>query len=161
MWLNVAATYINTHLCISKYYVTALQTWKWHTYERGRSTGQRCHSSGFRLVDLIFFIFLIQIAAFTAESLQSCGGQVIPPAGYFQQVAEYVSKRNKRFIHVHTSHNHLLTPNKKSGHSGMISSTARNSYVMLPIWSSCSRMQIWWLIHVTALFVFFSRGASL
>lgn len=33
---------------------------------------------------------LLQIAAFIAESLQSCGGQVIPPAGYFQQVAEYV-----------------------------------------------------------------------
>lgn len=32
-----------------------------------------------------------QIAAFIAESLQSCGGQVIPPVGYFQQVAEYVS----------------------------------------------------------------------
>lgn len=31
-----------------------------------------------------------QIAAFIAESLQSCGGQVIPPAGYFQQVAAYV-----------------------------------------------------------------------
>lgn len=30
----------------------------------------------------------LQIAAFIAESLQSCGGQVIPPPGYFQQVAE-------------------------------------------------------------------------
>lgn len=31
-----------------------------------------------------------QIAAFITESLQSCGGQVVPPAGYFQQVAAYV-----------------------------------------------------------------------
>lgn len=31
-----------------------------------------------------------QIAAFIAESLQSCGGQVVPPPGYFQQVAAYV-----------------------------------------------------------------------
>ncbi|CAG5929298.1 unnamed protein product [Menidia menidia] len=33
-----------------------------------------------------------KIAAFIAESLQSCGGQVIPPMGYFQQVAEHVHK---------------------------------------------------------------------
>ncbi|XP_056156480.1 ethanolamine-phosphate phospho-lyase isoform X1 [Lampris incognitus] len=32
------------------------------------------------------------IAAFIAESLQSCGGQVIPPAGYFQKVAEHVRR---------------------------------------------------------------------
>ncbi|XP_053272005.1 ethanolamine-phosphate phospho-lyase isoform X2 [Pleuronectes platessa] len=31
-----------------------------------------------------------KIAAFIAESLQSCGGQVIPPLGYFQQVAKHV-----------------------------------------------------------------------
>lgn len=33
-----------------------------------------------------------KIAAFIAESLQSCGGQVIPPPGYFQQVAGHVHK---------------------------------------------------------------------
>lgn len=33
---------------------------------------------------------LVQIAAFIAESLQSCGGQIIPPVGYFQKVAQYV-----------------------------------------------------------------------
>ncbi|XP_051983366.1 ethanolamine-phosphate phospho-lyase-like [Xyrauchen texanus] len=32
------------------------------------------------------------IAAFIAESLQSCGGQVIPPMGYFQKVAQHVRK---------------------------------------------------------------------
>lgn len=32
-----------------------------------------------------------QIAAFIAESLQSCGGQVVPPPGYFQRVAAYVA----------------------------------------------------------------------
>lgn len=26
------------------------------------------------------------VAAFIAESLQSCGGQIIPPTGYFEQV---------------------------------------------------------------------------
>lgn len=26
------------------------------------------------------------VAAYIAESLQSCGGQIIPPAGYFEQV---------------------------------------------------------------------------
>nr|XP_015200645.1 PREDICTED: ethanolamine-phosphate phospho-lyase [Lepisosteus oculatus] len=31
-----------------------------------------------------------KIAAFIAESLQSCGGQVIPPKGYFQKVAQHV-----------------------------------------------------------------------
>lgn len=31
-----------------------------------------------------------KIAAFIAESLQSCGGQIIPPAGYFQKVAAHV-----------------------------------------------------------------------
>ncbi|XP_030635574.1 ethanolamine-phosphate phospho-lyase isoform X2 [Chanos chanos] len=31
-----------------------------------------------------------KIAAFIAESLQSCGGQVIPPVGYFQKVAQHV-----------------------------------------------------------------------
>ncbi|KAG7273854.1 hypothetical protein CRUP_014547 [Coryphaenoides rupestris] len=31
-----------------------------------------------------------KIAAFIAESLQCCGGQVIPPAGYFQKVAAHV-----------------------------------------------------------------------
>lgn len=46
--------------------------------------------SGFRLIDTTCFFPLLQIAAFIAESLQSCGGQVIPPAGYFQQVAKYV-----------------------------------------------------------------------
>ncbi|XP_051560784.1 ethanolamine-phosphate phospho-lyase-like [Myxocyprinus asiaticus] len=33
-----------------------------------------------------------KIAAFIAESLQSCGGQVIPPVGYFQKVAQHVRK---------------------------------------------------------------------
>ncbi|XP_066576343.1 ethanolamine-phosphate phospho-lyase [Amia ocellicauda] len=39
-----------------------------------------------------------KIAAFIAESLQSCGGQVIPPAGYFQKVAEYVRRAGGVFI---------------------------------------------------------------
>ncbi|XP_044536729.1 ethanolamine-phosphate phospho-lyase [Gracilinanus agilis] len=39
-----------------------------------------------------------KIAAFIAESMQSCGGQVIPPAGYFQKVAEYVHKAGGVFI---------------------------------------------------------------
>ncbi|KAM5255839.1 ethanolamine-phosphate phospho-lyase [Ctenodactylus gundi] len=33
-----------------------------------------------------------KIAAFIAESMQSCGGQIIPPAGYFQKVADHVHK---------------------------------------------------------------------
>lgn len=32
--------------------------------------------------------FSFQIAAFFAESLPSVGGQIIPPAGYFQKAAE-------------------------------------------------------------------------
>ncbi|KAM9426188.1 ethanolamine-phosphate phospho-lyase [Pholidichthys leucotaenia] len=39
-----------------------------------------------------------KIAAFIAESLQSCGGQVIPPAGFFQQVAQHVHKAGGVFI---------------------------------------------------------------
>lgn len=39
-----------------------------------------------------------KIAAFIAESLQSCGGQVIPPVGYFQQVAQHVRKAGGLFI---------------------------------------------------------------
>ncbi|KAM4564197.1 ethanolamine-phosphate phospho-lyase [Fundulus diaphanus] len=39
-----------------------------------------------------------KIAAFIAESLQSCGGQVIPPVGYFQHVAEHVHKAGGVFI---------------------------------------------------------------
>ncbi|XP_024144258.1 ethanolamine-phosphate phospho-lyase isoform X2 [Oryzias melastigma] len=39
-----------------------------------------------------------KIAAFIAESLQSCGGQVIPPKGYFQQVADHVRKAGGVFI---------------------------------------------------------------
>ncbi|XP_016890560.1 ethanolamine-phosphate phospho-lyase isoform X2 [Cynoglossus semilaevis] len=39
-----------------------------------------------------------KIAAFIAESLQSCGGQVIPPVGYFQQVAAHVHKAGGVFI---------------------------------------------------------------
>ncbi|XP_034627904.1 ethanolamine-phosphate phospho-lyase [Trachemys scripta elegans] len=39
-----------------------------------------------------------KIAAFIAESMQSCGGQIIPPAGYFQKVAEYVHKAGGIFI---------------------------------------------------------------
>ncbi|XP_068126643.1 ethanolamine-phosphate phospho-lyase [Hyperolius riggenbachi] len=39
-----------------------------------------------------------QIAAFIAESMQSCGGQIIPPPGYFQKVAEYVHKAGGVFI---------------------------------------------------------------
>uniref|UniRef100_A0A8C3SEJ2 Ethanolamine-phosphate phospho-lyase n=1 Tax=Chelydra serpentina TaxID=8475 RepID=A0A8C3SEJ2_CHESE len=39
-----------------------------------------------------------KIAAFIAESMQSCGGQIIPPAGYFQKVAEYVHKAGGVFI---------------------------------------------------------------
>uniref|UniRef100_F6QYU1 Ethanolamine-phosphate phospho-lyase n=1 Tax=Ornithorhynchus anatinus TaxID=9258 RepID=F6QYU1_ORNAN len=31
-----------------------------------------------------------KIAAFIAESMQSCGGQIIPPVGYFQKVADSV-----------------------------------------------------------------------
>uniref|UniRef100_M3YBK5 Ethanolamine-phosphate phospho-lyase n=2 Tax=Mustela putorius furo TaxID=9669 RepID=M3YBK5_MUSPF len=39
-----------------------------------------------------------KIAAFIAESMQSCGGQIIPPAGYFQKVAEYVHRAGGVFI---------------------------------------------------------------
>ncbi|XP_051041461.1 ethanolamine-phosphate phospho-lyase [Phodopus roborovskii] len=39
-----------------------------------------------------------KIAAFIAESMQSCGGQIIPPAGYFQKVAEHVHKAGGVFI---------------------------------------------------------------
>ncbi|XP_056318218.1 ethanolamine-phosphate phospho-lyase [Danio aesculapii] len=39
-----------------------------------------------------------QIAAFIAESLQSCGGQVIPPMGYFQKVAQHVRNAGGIFI---------------------------------------------------------------
>ncbi|XP_065145024.1 ethanolamine-phosphate phospho-lyase [Paramisgurnus dabryanus] len=39
-----------------------------------------------------------KIAAFIAESLQSCGGQVIPPVGYFQKVAQHVRKAGGLFI---------------------------------------------------------------
>ncbi|RXM36231.1 Ethanolamine-phosphate phospho-lyase [Acipenser ruthenus] len=39
-----------------------------------------------------------KIAAFIAESLQSCGGQIIPPAGYFQKVAQHVRKAGGVFI---------------------------------------------------------------
>ncbi|XP_020486204.1 ethanolamine-phosphate phospho-lyase isoform X1 [Labrus bergylta] len=39
-----------------------------------------------------------KIAAFIAESLQSCGGQVIPPVGYYQKVAEHVRKAGGVFI---------------------------------------------------------------
>ncbi|XP_053559509.1 ethanolamine-phosphate phospho-lyase isoform X1 [Bombina bombina] len=39
-----------------------------------------------------------QIAAFIAESMQSCGGQIIPPAGYFQKVAELIHKAGGVFI---------------------------------------------------------------
>ncbi|KAM9330481.1 ethanolamine-phosphate phospho-lyase [Gastrophryne carolinensis] len=39
-----------------------------------------------------------QIAAFIAESMQSCGGQIIPPPGYFQKVAEHVHKAGGVFI---------------------------------------------------------------
>lgn len=39
-----------------------------------------------------------KIAAFIAESLQSCGGQVIPPVGYFQQVAKHVHDAGGVFI---------------------------------------------------------------
>ncbi|XP_007997703.3 ethanolamine-phosphate phospho-lyase [Chlorocebus sabaeus] len=39
-----------------------------------------------------------KIAAFIAESMQSCGGQIIPPAGYFQKVAKYVHGAGGVFI---------------------------------------------------------------
>uniref|UniRef100_E9PYH3 Ethanolamine-phosphate phospho-lyase n=1 Tax=Mus musculus TaxID=10090 RepID=E9PYH3_MOUSE len=39
-----------------------------------------------------------KIAAFIAESMQSCGGQIIPPAGYFQKVAEHIHKAGGVFI---------------------------------------------------------------
>ncbi|XP_062850196.1 ethanolamine-phosphate phospho-lyase isoform X2 [Trichomycterus rosablanca] len=39
-----------------------------------------------------------KIAAFIAESLQSCGGQIIPPVGYFQKVAQHVRKAGGLFI---------------------------------------------------------------
>ncbi|XP_069599967.1 ethanolamine-phosphate phospho-lyase [Ranitomeya imitator] len=39
-----------------------------------------------------------QISAFIAESMQSCGGQIIPPTGYFQKVSEYVHKAGGVFI---------------------------------------------------------------
>ncbi|KAL7982041.1 hypothetical protein Chor_001098 [Crotalus horridus] len=40
----------------------------------------------------------LPIAAFIAESMQSCGGQIIPPAGYFQKVAQFVHKAGGVFI---------------------------------------------------------------
>jgi len=32
------------------------------------------------------------VAAFIAESLQSCGGQIFPPEGYFQRIYDIVRK---------------------------------------------------------------------
>lgn len=52
----------------------------------------RLASGHARLSPDVYLMFTLrQIAAFIAESLQSCGGQVIPPPGYFQKVATYVS----------------------------------------------------------------------
>nr|XP_013801361.1 PREDICTED: 5-phosphohydroxy-L-lysine phospho-lyase isoform X2 [Apteryx mantelli mantelli] len=42
--------------------------------------------------------YMFQIAAFFVESLPSVGGQIIPPAGYFQKVAEHVHKAGGIFI---------------------------------------------------------------
>uniref|UniRef100_A0A8D2FA64 5-phosphohydroxy-L-lysine phospho-lyase n=1 Tax=Theropithecus gelada TaxID=9565 RepID=A0A8D2FA64_THEGE len=39
-----------------------------------------------------------KIAAFFAESLPSVGGQIIPPAGYFSQVAEHIHKAGGVFV---------------------------------------------------------------
>ncbi|XP_076998700.1 ethanolamine-phosphate phospho-lyase isoform X3 [Tamandua tetradactyla] len=39
-----------------------------------------------------------KIAAFIAESMQSCGGQIIPPTGYFQKVAKYIHRAGGVFI---------------------------------------------------------------
>uniref|UniRef100_UPI00398E8862 ethanolamine-phosphate phospho-lyase-like n=1 Tax=Pristiophorus japonicus TaxID=55135 RepID=UPI00398E8862 len=39
-----------------------------------------------------------KMAAFIAESMQSCGGQIIPPPGYFQKVAQYVRNVGGVFI---------------------------------------------------------------
>ncbi|XP_023387769.1 5-phosphohydroxy-L-lysine phospho-lyase [Pteropus vampyrus] len=39
-----------------------------------------------------------QIAAFFAESLPSVGGQVIPPAGFFPEVAEYIRRAGGVFV---------------------------------------------------------------
>ncbi|XP_004626824.1 ethanolamine-phosphate phospho-lyase isoform X1 [Octodon degus] len=39
-----------------------------------------------------------KIAAFITESMQSCGGQIIPPAGYFQKVAEHIHRAGGVFI---------------------------------------------------------------
>jgi ethanolamine-phosphate phospho-lyase len=35
-----------------------------------------------------------KVAAYFAEALQACGGQVIPPPGYFKRVAEYANRLN-------------------------------------------------------------------
>lgn len=39
-----------------------------------------------------------KMAAFIAESMQSCGGQIIPPPGYFQKVAQYMHSVGGIFI---------------------------------------------------------------
>ncbi|XP_021101094.1 ethanolamine-phosphate phospho-lyase isoform X2 [Heterocephalus glaber] len=39
-----------------------------------------------------------KIAAFIAESMQSCGGQIIPPADYFRRVAEHIRGAGGVFI---------------------------------------------------------------
>ncbi|XP_036171564.1 5-phosphohydroxy-L-lysine phospho-lyase isoform X2 [Myotis myotis] len=39
-----------------------------------------------------------QIAAFFAESLPSVGGQIVPPAGYFPEVAEHIRKAGGVFV---------------------------------------------------------------
>ncbi|XP_038180902.1 5-phosphohydroxy-L-lysine phospho-lyase isoform X3 [Arvicola amphibius] len=39
-----------------------------------------------------------KLAAFFAESLPSVGGQIIPPAGYFSQVAEHIRKAGGLFV---------------------------------------------------------------
>ncbi|XP_042139888.1 5-phosphohydroxy-L-lysine phospho-lyase isoform X2 [Peromyscus maniculatus bairdii] len=39
-----------------------------------------------------------KIAAFFAESLPSVGGQIIPPAGYFSQVAEHIRRAGGLFV---------------------------------------------------------------
>lgn len=81
------------------------------------------------------FLSLVQIAAFIAESLQSCGGQVIPPQGYFQQVAQYVPKLMQRLFHAHTLESAFLNFFSESSSEWVTNlSLSLHPWIFLPLY---------------------------
>lgn len=96
---------------------------KWHTYERGSSTGQRCQSSAFRLIDLICFSLSYRSPLLLLSHCRVVAGRSFHPRDTSSKWQSTYPTQLMIILFTII----LLTPNNESRNSSMISDTAHTN----------------------------------